>query len=84
MSNSVDALILDLLEYVAVKQRTYDDVLEAWHTSCPKLPVWEEANDRGLIARERAKGCAIVRVTAAGAALLKERRLPLRRNGKTG
>ena len=80
MSTSVDALILDLLEYVAVQQRTYDDVLEAWHTSCPKLPVWEEANDRGLIARGR----AIVRVTAAGAALLKERRLTLHQNGKTG
>ena len=84
MSNSVDALILDLLEYVAVKQRSYDDVLEAWHTSCPKLPVWEEANDRGLIARERKNGQAIVRITAAGSALLKERRLPLHLNGKTG
>ena len=84
MSSSVDALILDLLEYVAVKQRTYDDVLEAWHTSCPKLPVWEEANDRGLVVRERANGHAFVRVTAAGAALLKERRSPLHQNTKTG
>ena len=84
MSTSVDALILDLLEYVAVQQHTYDDVLEAWHTSCPKLPVWEEANDRGLIARERTNGRAIVRVTAAGAALLKERRVPPHQNGKTG
>jgi len=79
MPDSVDALILDLLEYVAVKERPYDDVLDAWHTSCPKLPVWEEANDRGLITRARANGSAVVRITAAGAALLEERqRRPLR------
>jgi D-3-phosphoglycerate dehydrogenase len=79
MSDSVEALILDLLEYVAIKERTYDDVLEAWHTSCPKLPVWEEANDRGLITRERANGSAVVRITAAGTALLREsERLPPR------
>jgi D-3-phosphoglycerate dehydrogenase len=78
MAENVDALILDLLEHVAVKERNYDDVLEAWHTSCPKLPVWEEANDRGLVTRVRANGCAVVRITPAGAALLKElRRLPL-------
>jgi D-3-phosphoglycerate dehydrogenase len=79
MPNSVDDLILDLLEYVAAKERTYDDVLDAWHTSCPKLPVWEEANDRGLITRAHANGSAVVRITAAGTALLKEsQRLPLR------
>jgi D-3-phosphoglycerate dehydrogenase len=78
MAENVDALILDLLEYVAVKERSYDDMLDAWHTSCPKLPVWEEANDRGLVTRERANGCAVVRITPAGTALLKDRRrLPL-------
>jgi D-3-phosphoglycerate dehydrogenase len=73
MPDSVDALILDLLEYVAAKERTYEDVLEAWHTSCPKLPVWEEANDRGLITRARANGSAVVHLTAAGSALLGDR-----------
>jgi len=23
--------------------------MEAWRTSCPRLPVWEDAMDRGLI-----------------------------------
>jgi len=73
MPDSVDALILDLLEYVAAKERTYEDVLEAWHTSCPKLPVWEEAHDRGLITRARANGSAVVRLTVAGSALLGDR-----------
>jgi hypothetical protein len=72
MENTVDALILDLLEWVASRERTYRDVLEAWRTSCPRLPVWEDANDRGLVARERVDGRSIVTVTAKGFALLEE------------
>jgi hypothetical protein len=45
MSDSVDALILDLLERVASGNRSYAEVMEAWRTSCPRLPVWEEANE---------------------------------------
>ena len=45
----VDSLVLDLLEWIGPEPRPYDEVLEAWRTSCPRLPVWEEANDRGLV-----------------------------------
>jgi len=74
MTDTVEALIFDLLEYVAGKERRYDEVMEAWRTSCPKLPVWEEANERGLIVRARENGHAVVRITEAGAALLEQRR----------
>ena len=74
MTDTVDALIVDLLEYVACQERSYDEAIEAWHTSCPKLPVWEEANERGLITRVRANGHAVVQITAAGTALLEQRR----------
>jgi hypothetical protein len=43
----VEALILDLLEWVTRRDRTYEEVMDAWRTSCPRLPVWEDANDRG-------------------------------------
>lgn len=75
MTDTVDALIFDLLEYVACKERRYDEVIDAWRTSCPKLPVWEEANERGLNVRARENGAAVVRITAAGAAFLEQRRL---------
>ena len=74
MSDTVEALIADLLEYVATAERTYDEVMDAWHTSCPKLPVWEEANDRGLIVRTRLNGHAVVEITAAGTAFLEQHR----------
>ncbi|MCP5267203.1 MAG: 3-phosphoglycerate dehydrogenase [Burkholderiaceae bacterium] len=49
MTDPVDALILDLLEWIGPHRRPYAEVLEAWKTSCPRLPVWEEANARGFI-----------------------------------
>ena len=71
MTNSVDALILDLLEWIGPKPRAYAEVMEAWRTSCPRLPVWEEANARGFVERRHEQGkAAMVSVTASGKAFL--------------
>ena len=66
----VEALILDLLDWVTKRDRTYEEVMGAWRTSCPRLPVWEEANDRGLVVRENVKGRCVVRITSSGRDLL--------------
>lgn len=50
MSDVVESLVLDLLEWIGPNPRPYTEVLEAWRTSCPRLPVWEEANERGFVA----------------------------------
>lgn len=71
----VEALIIDLLQWLTRGDRTYEDVMNAWRTSCPKLTVWEDANDRGLVASEIVNGRRIVRATALGVALLLERGL---------
>lgn len=66
------ALILDLVEWVAAEDRPYDEVMERWRTSCPRLTVWEDALDLGLVAREHRNGLgAVVRATEAGRAELK-------------
>jgi hypothetical protein len=70
----VDALIFDLLEWLAARDRTYEDVIDVWRTSCPKLPVWEDARDRGFVAQENFNGREIVRITPAGSAFLQEQR----------
>ena len=69
----VEALIIDLLERLTKRERTYEEVMEAWRTSCPKLPVWEEANDRGLVSREDVNGRCVVRITSSGRDLLVQR-----------
>jgi hypothetical protein len=66
-SDTTDALVLDLLEWIGTEPRPYDEVLDAWRTSCPRLPVWELAGERGFIVRGRASGGAVVSVSAAGA-----------------
>ena len=61
-------LVLDLVEWVAAAPRTYAEVIDVWRTSCPRLPIWEDALDLGLVARER--NGTVVTVTASGRALL--------------
>jgi len=73
MVDTVDALVLDLLEWVENGERSYVEVMEAWRTSCPRLPVWEDANDRGLVSREHVAGRgSLVKITASGRALLEQ------------
>lgn len=67
----VEALILDLLEWLSKGDRSYEEVMDAWRTSCPKLPVWEDASDRGLVIVEHANGRRIVKITSSGLALLR-------------
>ena len=73
MFDAVESLVLDLLEWVANGERTYDEVMDAWRTSCPRFPVWEDANDRKLITRQHVNGRTIVKVTPSGTALLDQR-----------
>jgi hypothetical protein len=73
MADTVEALVVDLLDWLMVRDRTYEEVMDAWRTSCPRLPVWEDANDRGLIKREEVNGNSVIRVTPAGIALLSQR-----------
>ena len=62
------ALVLDLVEWIAREPRTYADVMAAWRTSCPRLPVWEDALEQRLVARDVASRSIVV--TAEGHAFL--------------
>jgi len=70
----LEPLILDLLQWLTNADRTYEEVMDAWRTSCPRLPVWEDANDRGLIATQNVNGRKIIRPSSCGIALLNHRR----------
>ncbi len=66
------ALTLDFLAWLAAGPRAYGEVMEAWRTSCPRLPIWEDAVDAGLVVRRAAEDGlpAVVELTPAGHALL--------------
>ena len=75
MSETVEPLLVDLVEFVAREERPYLEVMDAWRTSCPRLPVWEEANARGLVTRVRSdRGEWLVRATPEGRAFVAQTR----------
>lgn len=74
MRDPVDALVVDLLDWIGPRARPYAEVIDAWRTSCPRLPVWEEANARGYIEQQRSAGGVLVSVSASGRAALEDRR----------
>jgi hypothetical protein len=74
-SVTVESLVLDLLEWIGPGARPYDEVMEAWRTSCPRLPVWERANELGFLERRPGPGSGqMISVSSAGAAHLRVRR----------
>jgi len=74
MGDTLESLIVDLLAWLAARERSYEEVMDAWRTSCPKFPVWEDANDRGLVTKVRVGDGLVVRVTASGIAHLRDLR----------
>jgi hypothetical protein len=75
MSDTLDVLILDLLEWVGPTSRPYPEVMDAWRTSCPRLPVWEDAKERGFVSCHREPGRGdVVSVSAAGVEHLRKHR----------
>ncbi|QDJ12232.1 hypothetical protein HVPorG_05065 (plasmid) [Roseomonas mucosa] len=68
MSDVLEPLLLDLLESLALRPRPYDEVMDAWRTSCPRLPVWEMALERKLLVCDD-----LVHPTPDGMNLLRQR-----------
>jgi len=64
-------LLRELLAWVDARPRTYRETMDAWRTSCPREPVWEDATGAGLVEVVAQGGAdAVVRLTASGRAAL--------------
>jgi hypothetical protein len=68
------ALVADLVQWVAIRPRTYRDTMEAWRTSCPRVPVWDDAIQVGFLSVEsdKSRGQVVV-VTEEGRTFLEGR-----------
>ena len=62
----MDAPTVELLAWIAERPRTYGETMDAWHSHCPRLLVWEDALADGLVAVAARR----VMLTAAGASAL--------------
>lgn len=71
-SYGMDALTLQLIAWLSDRPRTYGEVMEAWTTTCPKMPVWEDAVSNGLVRIEGAGSMRqrCVNLTPRGRAML--------------
>ena len=67
-----ETLVLDLVEWIARQPRPYAEVMEAWRTSCPRFPIWEDVVDLRFVARVNKEGAGeMIHVTPAGQAFLR-------------
>jgi hypothetical protein len=64
-------IMLQFLAWVADRPRTYPETMEAWHSTCPRLSVWEDAIIGGLVRLENDKSRGVT-LTARGAATLEQ------------
>jgi CTP-dependent riboflavin kinase len=74
MAETTDALVLDLVEWIGREPRLYSEVIETWRTSCPRLTIWEDAVDRGYVARQAAARGVRVAITESGEQFLRNNR----------
>jgi hypothetical protein len=68
---SVNPLIVELLNWISTRPRTYAETMEAWRSNCPRHFPWEDALIEGLIELESNANDAKVYVSARGRAILK-------------
>lgn len=72
-STEIDPLLRDLVLWVSRCPRPYADVMDAWRTSCPRLTIWEDAIEQGLVTRTFETGVGdTVHVTDKGRAYLRD------------
>jgi D-3-phosphoglycerate dehydrogenase len=72
------ALTLEFLNWVAERPRTYEETMAAWRTSCPRVPIWEDASGGGLVrlvAGDGASNDPRVSLTPLGQAIRQSRAL---------
>jgi len=71
MTFAVSLIMVQFLAWIAERDRSYAETMEAWRTSCPRLSVWEDATLEGLVRLDAdTDRRTVVRLTARGHAAL--------------
>ena len=72
----IDALMMQFLEWLTMRPRTYTDAMEAWRSTCPRHTTWEDALAEGFIEVGGADASSPVIVTACGRSALENFKRP--------
>ena len=65
-ATAVTPPVRELLDWVALRPRSYRETMDAWTTHCPQLTTWEDTLSAGLVEVVAEDGGSRVRLTAAG------------------
>lgn len=49
MSDPANLLMLEFLSWVSSRRRTYEEVMDAWQSHCPRQTIWENAIIDGFV-----------------------------------
>jgi len=71
-NQTVSLSMLEFLTWVSIRSRTYGEAMASWRSTCPRLSIWEDALDDGLIQIEsgRTMDESKVNLTTRGRVLL--------------
>ena len=72
MPEPVSLLMVQFLDWVSSRPRTYAEAMDAWRSTCPRHTVWEDALADGLIQIEDGDTLrqSLVTLTERGRAVL--------------
>ena len=70
MNEPMSPLTIEFLVWISSRPRTYAEAMDAWRTTCPRHPVWEDALVDGLIQLEDTTNQSKVALTPRGSAVL--------------
>jgi hypothetical protein len=74
-SAAVNRLMLQMLAWIAAQPRTYAEAMDAWRSSCPRHPIWDDALRDGFIyvdSTGRTMKDALVALTPRGSQVLQQ------------
>jgi len=53
MPEAANRSMLEFLQWISSRRRTYSEAMEAWQSHCPRLTIWEDAMIDGYIQLNR-------------------------------
>jgi hypothetical protein len=53
VSEATHLLMIEFLDWISSRRRTYSETMEAWQSHCPRMTIWENALMDQLIQVEK-------------------------------
>ena len=53
MSEAAHLLMIEFLDWISRRPRTYAETMNAWQSTCPRHTIWEDAMIDGFIELDR-------------------------------